>query len=310
MNRSILRGLCLIISIGASVHTMHAFSIKEMYQKILPQKLTSSVEQYDIDARNLTTVMITNDFGSVSVKTWNQPKISVKEIRKAYLPSQAKQFKLNQKKSKTGVHLCAVNNDPESSGGLDVDLIIPQECSAVVTTNQGSIKTKSVNGAQTLTADKGSIEVHNATAPVVAQTKVKGGITVYKALDTVQATANTGDIALYDMHNSVQAYAKYGKIELYCKQVPTTSTIKLDTTTGTIYTYLPVGTNADVQASTKHGVVTCQHHLTIKPFATQLDRRAWNNFKREVNATMGNGEAAIKLSSVNSNIQLLKQSIS
>ena len=96
-----------------------------------------------------------------------------------------------------------------------------------------------------------------------------------------------------------------GKIKASCKIVPQGSTIKLDAP-GAITLQLPEDVNADIQAESEQGSIICDHYITIKPFITQLNPKAWTQFKRNINGTIGSGNAQICLHSASGNSKIAK----
>ncbi|MDZ4153189.1 hypothetical protein, partial [Methylicorpusculum sp.] len=67
---------------------------------------------------------------------------------------------------------------------------------------------------------------------------------------------------------------------------------------------LPQGTNANLQAKTDQGCLTCDHFITLNPMTTQLDHESWNRFKKEADGILGTGDATIKVCTAHGDIRI------
>jgi tRNA threonylcarbamoyladenosine modification (KEOPS) complex Pcc1 subunit len=196
------------------------------------------------------------------------------------------------------------------NGSIDFELIVPQKLAVNVHANDGLIKVCQSYCPVRASTDKGSIEIVSAHNSVDAVTHQKGAITFYNPESRIKAQTNNGNIMIIDAQSSIAANTNYGSIELFAKEIPSTSSIKLATNSGSIVLHLPPDVNADLQASTKYGVITSDHYITLKPHTTQLNRTTWKRLQKEVDGTLGSGEAQITVSSVRSDIKLLETKIS
>jgi DUF4097 and DUF4098 domain-containing protein YvlB len=179
-----------------------------------------------------------------------------------------------------------------------------------VNTLDGDTYIKDAHAPLRVSSQKGSITLVNPHNAVEAQSHIKGNIALYNPQGRIKAETNNGNISIFDAQSSVIADTQTGSIEMFAREVPSTSTIKLATVSGNIMLHLPPDVNADLQASTKQGTVTSDHFITLKPQTTQLNKYTWKRIQKQVDGTIGSGEAQIKLSSVKSNIKVLETKVS
>ena len=132
-----------------------------------------------------------------------------------------------------------------------------------------------------LSADTGDITIYKAQQPVTASIFTKGSIDIEHAHNTVKATTKNGDIDIRDAHNSVIAHTQQGAIHHHSYRVPSTAKIELMSDYGSITAQLPPEVNAEVQAHTKKGMVTCEHSITMHPFTTTITKDTFDRLKRE-----------------------------
>lgn len=151
----------------------------------------------------------------------------------------------------------------------------------------------------------GNITINNTKGILVAKTD-RGNIMVNKAQGNIHAVTQNGNITIDESTKSIIATTQKGGITTTCKNVQPLDTILLSTQSGNIKLGLPAVTNAELQARTGRGKLLSEHYITIKPQTVKLDRHMWARFKREVNGTLGSGEATIKLSATYGNINIVK----
>ena len=109
---------------------------------------------------------------------------------------------------------------------------------------------------------------------------------------------------MYDIQNTVVAKTDLGKINVKCKELQDKSQLDLSSTWGNIAISLPENCDADIKAHTERGTCICEHYITLRPQTTKLNDRAWTQFKRSVDGTIGNGKIPVQISSVSSNIRI------
>ena len=300
-----------ICSIILNSSTITAFSFKKLYTSFIPGKMHQEVIFEEHAPQKASLVTVKNKTGNVTIKTDSlHDVIFLKVVKKAYEKEDLPKVTFNYALHGQEIIIEANYDDQLINGALDFELIVPQKLAVNAHTQDGSIKICQSHSAVRASTEKGPIEIVNAHNTVDASTQQKGAITFYRPEGRIKAQTNNGNIFIHDAQSSVVANTHYGSIELFAKEVPSTSSIKLASHSGSIVLHLPPDVNADLQASTKYGMITSDHYITLKPHTTQLNRTAWKRLQREVEGTIGSGEAQIVLSSVRSDIKLLETKVS
>lgn len=296
--------ICIII---LTQSTIADFSFKKWYHRVIPPKLHQEVVYEKINPKTASLLCVKNECGAIVTATdKNEPLVLLKITKKSPTPERLKA--LTYAHSLNGQELIIQNSSKEllEHESIDFDIVVPQKLAQSVSAHKGNVLAKDIQMPTRLHTNSGSIEVVNAHNSIDAQVEDKGSITVRNTHARTKVQTNSGAISIYDSHHSVIAQTNQGGIMLYAKQVPSTATISLNSVYGTIAAHIPPDVNAEVQAFTKYGTITSDHLITLKPQTTHLNRQAWKRLQKEIEGTLGSGEAQIKLSSVKSDIKLLE----
>ena len=301
-----------------SMLTMHvaitqAFSL----ESLSPSKITSffSSKQfentlqasYDIDEIDSGKLVVDNPYGEIYVKAeWDQKSVSVHATEKSNKEEQLNNFKLvaaPATRANNTIVIRVKQKDKKLKGCMDLTLVVPEGITMHLKTKSKPLRVAKATGKLAVTSESGAVSIDVALDAVHAVTKT-GNITIGQAHSPIKVTTEKGYVTIGNARNSIFANAKKGHMCIACSQVPSTSTISLNTH-GTMNVTLPKGLNAYLYAETKRGKVTCEHSITIKPKTVQLNKKTWLQFQRQVEGTFGSGEARIKLSAYG-NIKLLE----
>lgn len=296
-----------ICSIILAQSTIADFSFKKIYHTFIPPKLHQETIYEKINPKMASLLSVKNDCGNVTVSAdKNETLIALKVTKKSPLAERLSKLAYKQAANAQEILIEHPGTELQDYESIDFDIIVPQRLAQTITTKSGNIISKDCTTPARLSTTQGNIEVYNAHNSTDAITQEKGMVTFYHPHARVKAQTQNGNITIFDSHHSVIASTQNGNIKLEAKDVPSTATINLSSVSGTIAAQLPSEVNADVQAYTKYGTITCDHMITLKPFTTQLNRQAWRRLQKEIEGTLGSGEAQIKLSSVKSDIKLLE----
>jgi hypothetical protein len=296
-----------IFSIIVSSNTITAFSFKELYTSFIPGKMHQEVIFEEHTPQNASLLTIKNKAGNITIKTdSNHEMIFLKATKKTYEKEDLAKVTFKCAVHGPEVMIEASYDNQTVKGIIDFDLIVPQKLAVNAHTDEGSVKICQSHCSVKASTAKGPIEIVNAHGSVDAVTHQKGSITFRQPEGRIKAQTNNGPITIYDAQSSVVANTNNGSIEFFAKEIPSTSSIKLATNSGSILLHLPPDVNADLQASTKHGMITSDHFITLKPHTTQLNRTAWKRLQKEVDGTLGSGEAQIIVNSIRSDIKLIE----
>lgn len=249
------------------------------------------------------TLTIKNTAGSISIKEWNQDTVQLKVTKQAFKEELLSKTTVEALHQDNTLLLTTQHKTADHSTLVHYELIIPHNTKLNVATGEGNIVIDKLNAPVKAVARTGTIAINGTKAAVDASTET-GNITINNVSGAVRAEAVSGDIFIYGAQHTIVAKTKSGKIVTECTTVPSLDTIILNTQSGDINLALPHKTNADLQAHTGKGTLTCDHFVTIKPHTTQLNKKTWSRLKREVAGTLGTGEATIKISAGTGNIKI------
>lgn len=251
------------------------------------------------------TILLKNTAGDISIKEWNQPTVQLKATKQAFKEEFLSQTSINSQLQEKTLTITTNHTSPDSTTLVQYELIVPQNTKVNVTTGQGSIKIDKLNAPIKAITQEGSITITNTKAAVDALAE-NGAITIKNVLGNVRAETTTGNIIIQGSQHTVVAKTKSGTITTECATVPSLDTVLLNAQSGNINLALPHQTNADLQARTAKGTLTCEHYVTIKPQTVQLNQKTWSRLKKEVAGTLGTGEATIKLHADAGNIKIMQ----
>lgn len=263
-------------------------------------------QEYQLD--NLTTLSIENIDGPIKIKTgWKKNMIFLKATKKANKEEHLTDMKIHvtRAKDKKLIFKTTYAHD-KAKGSIEYELIIPSYIHLRLKTGNGTITVHDVHGPIAATTVIGNIELFNTKNTIYVQSTKNGSITIQNARGPVSVTAHNGNIMIDNAYNSIVASTTKGTIAVACSEVPSTSAIRLETTSGPITIALPSSINAQIKGNTACGTISSDHYITLKPHTTKLNNLAWNRFKKEVNGTLGTGEAEVSLKTTYGNIKVLK----
>jgi len=289
-------------------------NMKESVNKLFKRTIHEEIIQKEYPLKNRKAISIRNPRGNIIVKSaWENPSVVVTAIIKAPKAelldlatiSDAQSDK-TELKIETAYSKTTKLASKASKVSVDYELVVPHNVRLELVTDHGTIKIHGVDGhIIAKTCQSGNIEIENAQNTVYAQVEHKGSILINHAQSNVKAFAHHGNITILNAQKGIIAQADRGRLDIACLQIPSTSKVSLNTRSGHITLRIPETTNAELQAHNENGIVTCAHYVTVKPLTTQLDSSAWTRFKREVEGTIGSGEATISAHTDRGNIKIL-----
>ena len=263
-------------------------------------------KEYKIEKQG--TMIIKNIDGPITITTgWKKNTIFLKAIKKSNKPEQLPYIKVVDKQiAPDKLMIKTEYTQTKTKGFVEYELIVPTDIRLQISTNQGAIKIKEIQGPISATTVQGDIEIIKTNNVIHAQTTKTGSIVIDQAHGAISATAHHGDITIDHSYQSILATTSKGHISAICNAVPSTSSIRLETNSGLITLALPTTTNASFRGKTVRGTITSNHYLTLKPCTTKLNTMAWSRFKKEVDGIFGTGEAEIKCRSNYGNIKIVE----
>jgi len=295
--------LCTILSQTLSIKPY----FENIYSKLFSKQIEETVQK-ELTLNKNGTLSIENIHGNINIKTeWKQNSIILKATKRISKKENPKNtiIKIDKQISKNKIFITTESKDDKCKPTVNYELIIPNNITVHLKTDNGDIKIQKTRGPISAITNNGNIKIVEAKGKISAITK-NGNISIEQTQENVTAKAVYGNIDIINSSKSVQAKTDSGNIKVACKTIGSLSNIDLDTKKGNISVCLPNSTNADLKACTTKGKVTSEHLITIKPQTVTLDKQTWTRFKREVDGTLGSGEATIKLSSNYGNIKIKK----
>lgn len=253
------------------------------------------------------TFSLQNNVGTITIEpAWNTNSVSVTATKSASSKENLRKLTIVEKITSDRIAL-AVNDQTQSDkrARIDFKIIVPGGTVLDIDNKQGNIIGYQVDKHFSASTQHGNIEVVGASGPVIVSTGKRGNISVSNSHGTINAKTHIGTITIKESCNSILASTHKGRINVYSCEVPSTSKIYLTSNNGDITLRLPTNVNADIQGRTNKGIVTCAYPIT-QQITTQLNSDAWKRFTKEVNGSIGSGEAQIFLTSIRSNISILK----
>ncbi len=297
-----------IILLSTTISSFCATNKQSPLQKItslLTGYKLEKVDQRELPTTSIHNISINNINGPISIKTWKKNSIFLKTTKRAKKEEDLDHIKIVVDANTTD-HLAITTKhiNQKLVGLVEYELIIPASLDITVNVSEnGDASIKNVHGSINVVTND-NITISNSKKTVSARTLKKGTINIAHALGPVDAHTHYGNINGENIAHSFNAHSTSGKISVAYKKLPSTSAIDLNTTSGHITLALPTDTNAEIKGHTTHGTLLSDHVITLKPYATQLNSSAWNKFKKEVDGTIGTGEATIALHSIKGNLKI------
>ena len=305
MNKSVYMMLLLtIISPLFTTNCNAKFRMKKIKSYFSGYKL-EEINQAERPALSVTSISIDNINGPITIKTWKKNSIFLKTTKRAKKQEHLDNIQVvvdSRKNNHLSISTKHVN--PKLAGLVEYELIVPESLDITLTiAEQGNASIKDVHGTINVVTND-SITITNTKSLTSVRTLKKGSILITNALGPVDAQSHSGNINGENIAGSFSAQSTTGKVTVAYKTLPSTSSINVKTVSGNIMLALPADTNAEIRGHTAHGTLISDHYITLRPYATQLNNSAWNRFKKEVDGTLGSGEATIALHSTNGNVRI------
>lgn len=121
-------------------------------------------------------------------------------------------------------------------------------------------------------------------------------VTIEGVRGNIKASTVNGSMRVKDVEQNAELSTINGALEVKVAKIKTDGRISLETVNGACTVTLPEAPNATLDASTVNGGVTCDYPVTIH-----------NSGRNKIQGTMGNGNAKIRLHSVNGALRIEKK---
>ena len=213
-------------------------------------------------------IEINNEQGSIVINSWKQDIIAI-EVITTSSESCLKDIKVDMELIDNSVKIHTIFIDPKIKGSVVFNILVPHNIDITLTTKQGDIVVKDINGKLNL-------------------------------------ETTCGDIKLLNPAQNVQAKSTHGSIIIRTDKIEPKKEFNLETDKGNIEFYATATINTNIQASALNGKVTSELPITLVSKTTKLDAAAWKEFRQCVQGTLGtNPTATLNMIAHNGSISIL-----
>lgn len=257
MNKIIVTAYLVFFCTTMQYITCFDFSFKGIAAWVTgtTQEIFLKDSYFDFDG----TVLLENEHGLVTVKSWSLPKIAIEAVIKSpekdietiqIIPHITNnKVTINATKKNIAPHKCSI----------DYHLIVPYKANLMIK-NKGNIRIKNVEG-NIKAISENSISIRGAVGSLYVQTPAN--------------------------------------VQVAFATLPLESIVTLASTKGSILLSLPLLSNATIAAKTEFNVISSDHFITLNPMTVVLNKQTWNKVQKEVHGAIGNGGTKVNLSAHN-----------
>ena len=296
--------LCCHITMPGTNSQKSIKKIKSFFNSYPSEK----VDQRELCTTNVNSISITNLNGPVTIKTgWKKNSLLLKTTKRTKKQDDLDALKVVIDSSKeNSIAITTKQINKKVNGIVEYELIVPSSLDiAINITGNGDAFVKDSDGIINVVTND-NITIINTKKSVHTKTLKKGDTLIANASGPINATSSIGNITGTAIGNNCIAHSTTGKISIAYTQLPPESVVHLETTSGTIALTLPTKTSARITGKTTHGTLLSELPIAITPYTTKLNINAWNTFKKEVDGTLGCGDAAISLRSTHGIIKIIE----
>lgn len=239
-------------------------------------------------------IIIESTNGRIVVEAWDRSDVRVqitREVRasddgqaKALLrdlkadvsvhPSEIRILSIYPKKQKE-IGFWALVGNAVRSANIHYYLQVPRETSLDLSTTNGSIRVRAVQGKVDVATTNGDVDV----------SAVRGAL---------GARTTNGEVRLARIEGSADAATTNGSIAVEMATLPARGAMQMETTNGNIALTLPREVHGDLEAQTTNGRVNINYKLTTEGAITS----------KSIRGTIGGGGVRIELQTTNGNIDV------
>jgi DUF4097 and DUF4098 domain-containing protein YvlB len=287
-----------------------------------PSYKSKTIEQ-QYAVKNAGTLFVDVPKGNITVKSeWEKDAVYIKATIQTQKEEDLEKISLDAvhhvtANKKTDLTLAtSVPAESKIKYHTDYEIIVPKKMNLNCFTSKGSTSILESSGNVCAKTKGGDITIEHTRGSIEAVSLHEGNISISNAHGPINAQANRGNIAIKHAHNSIVAYAKKGIITTNHGEVPPTNSITLSAEMGNIIVALPSSsTNAHLRCKTEWGSVYSEPYVQLSGRTTQLNKKSWRSFEKDVDAFMGNPAAShdhlahIELKAGKGNIKILDNSV-
>lgn len=175
-------------------------------------------EQFEVETKNLL-LSIKNEFGRVSVKTWNNPIVRV-EVNvtaegdsKEGVESSVDKFVLDILKDESNVHIQNKLSELEVEYlQVDYDLIVPKFSSLSIENFFGDVSVRDISGELNVLCQFGNVDVHNIEGNVSIQMQGEFSLSLGKIAGSAVVSLARTKAEIFDIRGDLNVNSSMGEI--------------------------------------------------------------------------------------------------
>ena len=255
--------MILFLSLTFSIHAFLTQWVDTLSAKIINSSELIMHREFPKAQR----LEINNEQGSVIINSWKQDTIAV-EVITTCSEASYKNVKIDMEYIDSILKIHTIFTDPKMKGSVLFNILLPKDSDIKLTTQQGDIVVKDINGS-------------------------------------LQLQTISGDIKLLNPRHNVQAKTISGSIIIRTDEIEPDKEFNLETEKGDIEFYATQTINTKVFASALNGKVTCDLFIILDSKTTKLDATAWKEFRQVVRGSLGTPTSKLNMTADNGSIIIL-----
>lgn len=279
-----------------SLNSIKTYFLGSSSEKIVRKEIA-------IDRRG--NICLENISGNILIKEWENASIQLQAKKIANKKEMLDDICIETEKIGQNLNIKTTQKTEKNKTTVHYELLVPRTAKLDIKNINGSITISQIDAAINVKTETGDINILNTRGPIIAETN-RGTITINKASGNIRAITEYGNINIKESTRNIIAKTQTGAIAASCKTIPALDSISLSTGSGNIELSLPDKTDADLRARTERGKLISDHYITVKPQTVKLNKQTWSRLRKEVEGTLGTGEASIRLSAGRGNITIAK----
>lgn len=244
-----IRFLFLVLLVQVYHAPALGFNFSNLWRKAEQETIT---KEYPIDSKSI--ISISNTEGSVTIKPWNQQKLTIEATKKG-TEDALKATTIACRASGAEASITTRVGHDQKSASVDYTIMVPEDATISISQTKGPVKIKGILGTADVSVQEGSIDIIDTT-------------------QTVSAKTGKGDIKVKQ------------------KKFDEPHSIFLESLNGNIVLHVPRETRASLNAKTGNGTIISDHPVTLAPITLKLNKTGWDRLKKEVEGSLGSKEGA------------------
>jgi len=240
-------------------------------------------------------LLLRNKNGNIDIEGWDKDKVKIEARKGARAWSVnraqklAREIEVKIEGNEDGIKIDTIYPDRLHWLVMDIwvkyKIYLPQQADINVSTKNGSIEVKSIEGTVIEEITNGVIRLTDIKGRINAETK-NGSINLKNTYGDAKVNTKNGSIKLREVKGNIEVQTKNGSIDGKFPFLPVPSSLILNTINGSINLLLPEIPNLKVYASTKIGKV-----ISDFPICTQAELATTN---LTIKAETKNGKIRIR----------------